>query len=308
MSASPALALFVRERIQIYRELSKSGIVALVIISVIAGYLAGHPLELPFGWTRFLLTMIGILFLAAGSSALNQFQEQKIDAQMPRTQKRPLPSGKIGPTEAILFCGILIGSGLGVLWVLDSQVFLLGLIALISYNVFYTLWWKQTSPYAAIPGAIPGALPILMGYTAAHGKIFSLGGLYLFAILFYWQMPHFWSLALRFEKDYEKGGIPTLPVKKGTSITLKQISIWTISYILLSGGAPIFLQVDRIYMFISVATSLMILWELKNYLRSQDGKAWLRYFLWINFSLILFLGAAVIDIWSVYLIAWWHSR
>src|SRR6478735_8703304 len=87
----------------VYRELSKSGIVALVLISVLGGYLAGHPFERPLDWIRLLETLLGILLLSSGSSALNQYQERHIDAQMPRTAKRPIPSGRISANGALVF-------------------------------------------------------------------------------------------------------------------------------------------------------------------------------------------------------------
>src|SRR6185437_16687128 len=94
-------------------------------------------------------------------------------------------------------------------------VAVLGLLAVLSYNGLYTLWWKRRWSYAAIPGAIPGALPILMGHYAAAGHLGAPAGIYLFLLLFFWQMPHFWVLALRFRADYEKGDFPTLPVTHG---------------------------------------------------------------------------------------------
>jgi protoheme IX farnesyltransferase len=305
-----------RNSLQVYRELAKSGIVALVLISVLGGYLCGHRFELPLNWQHLALTLAGIFLLAAGSSALNQVQEMKVDAMMPRTAKRPLPSGRISTAHAVLFCMATIGGGLALLSWLSAALAWLGLAAVVSYNGLYTLWWKRHWAFAAVPGAVPGALPILMGYAAASGEVLTRGGLYLFFILFYWQMPHFWSLAIRFREDYSAGGFPTLPVARGVARTRFHTTLWSFSYVALGLSAPFFLQTGWVYFSISLLTGLKVLWELRKYLRAtatdQVGDAsaatrhWLPFFLWVNFSLIFYVFGAVVDLWSVYLIA--HFR
>jgi protoheme IX farnesyltransferase len=305
-----------RNSLQIYRELAKSGIVALVVISVLGGYLCGHRFELPLQWPHLVMTLVGIFFLAAGSSALNQLQEREEDAMMPRTAKRPLPSGRISTTHAVLFCVATIGGGIAMLSRLGPALAWLGVAAVVSYNGLYTLWWKRHWAFAAVPGAIPGALPILMGYAAASGEVWTRGGLYLFFILFYWQMPHFWSLAIRFRDDYSAGGFPTLPVARGVARTRFHTTLWSFSYVALALSAPFFLQTGWIYFSISLLTGLKVLWELRKYLQataadntgdqSAATRNWLPFFLWVNFSLIFYIFGAVVDLWSVYLIA--HFR
>lgn len=291
-----------------YRELSKSGIVTLVLISVLGGYLITQPLEAPLSWSRMLITLAGVLFLASGSSALNQLQEVEADAKMPRTANRPIPSGRISKQRAAVFVSAMLTAGFLILGWLSLELFFLGLGAVVSYNGLYTLWWKRHWAYAAIPGAIPGALPILMGATSASGQILTPQGIYLFLILFYWQMPHFWVLALKFKSDYEKGDFPTLPVSKGNGVTLHQISLWTLGYVGLAIGAPLFIRIDRIYLAAAIPLSLKIIWELRRFLREQKlaegepSKAWLHFFLWVNFSLIIFLAAAALDLWSHHLL------
>lgn len=292
----------------IYRELSKSGIVALVLISVLGGYLAGHSFELPVDWLRLLLTLGGVLFVASGSSALNHWQDREMDARMPRTAKRPIPSGRISEIHTLLFSFGTIAVGLVVLFILSWKLATLGAIAVFSYNILYTLWWKRTMPFAAVPGAIPGALPILMGYVSANGDVLTPGGIYLFFLLFFWQMPHFWVLALRFSDDYAKGGVPTLPVARGQSLTIGAIVIWCLAYCALALGAPLFFRVGSVYLFVTIALCAKLLYELRAYAKAgekianPESKFWLRFFLWVNFSLIGFIGAIVVDLWSVYLI------
>jgi protoheme IX farnesyltransferase len=285
-----------------YRELSKSGIVALVLISVLGGYLIGQPFEVPLSLSGLSLTLFGVLFMASGSSALNQLQERHVDASMPRTARRPLPSGRMSVAAVRAFVAATLVLGLSLLAAVDTSVLWLGIAAIISYNGLYTLWWKRHWAYAAVPGAVPGALPILMGYAAASHHIWTPGGIYLFFILFYWQMPHFWVLALKFENDYRLGGFPTLPVARGPQVTVFQIVIWCLAYVGLALIAPLFLKTRLIYMTIALAVSLKVLWELRAFVRAPDhSKSWLRFFLWVNFSLIFYIAAAALDLWSIYL-------
>jgi protoheme IX farnesyltransferase len=288
-----------------YKELSKSGIVALVLISVLGGYLVGQPSETVFSLTRMLLTLFGILFLASGSSALNQLQEIDTDAKMPRTAKRPLPSGRISKRGATLFVVTFLVLGAYLLWLINPTELILGLIAVVSYNGFYTLWWKRRWSYAAVPGAIPGALPILMGHFAATGNLLAPGGIYLFFILFFWQMPHFWALALRYREDYASGSFPTLPVTHGSGVTIFQIVLWCLAYVALALVAPLFLRVGAFYLITTVLMSVKLLWELVRFVKHPESKRWLHFFLWINFSLIAYIGVAAGDLWSVYLVRFW---
>lgn len=311
---SRALRNPIANALELYRELSKSGIVTLVLISVLGGFLIAHPFERPLDWMRLLLTLMGILFLASGSSALNQVQERTIDARMPRTAKRPLPSGRMSLRHALIFSTTLIFAGVILLFWLDPVLMGLGVAAVISYNGLYTMWWKPSWAFGAVPGAIPGALPILMGSVAASGDLSSPIGWYLFFLLFFWQMPHFWSLALRYSEDYAQGGIPTLPVAMGAPVTVSHIVLWALAYVGLSFLAPLFIPVGGFYCLSAFAVGAKLLWELRRFVRAPEsapGAAgpgpWLRFFLWINFSLIIYLAVAAADLWSVYLVPLWNG-
>ena len=291
-----------KKKFAAYREFAKSGIVTLVLISVLGGYLAGQSFEVPFSATRLTLTLLGILLLASGSSALNQWQEQSIDARMPRTKNRPLPSGRLTSGEALAFIVLALLAGLALLFLLSIELGILGATAVISYNGLYTTWWKQKMAFAAVPGAIPGALPILMGYQASNGNVWSPGGWYLFALLFFWQMPHFWVLALKYRQDYRDGDIPTLPVSLGEGITRKQITVWGLAYIGISFMAPLFMPVGNIYLLAAVLTGLWVAYELFRFWIRPEGKSWLRFFLSINFSLVAYIAFIVADLWFVHAI------
>jgi protoheme IX farnesyltransferase len=214
-------------------------------------------------------------------------------------------------TSVLVFIAITLSLGLAILSWVSRECLILGILAVVTYNGFYTLWWKRRWAHAAVPGAIPGALPILIGYVASNGNWLSPGGWYVFLILFFWQMPHFWVLALRFQEDYRKGEFPTLPVALGEGITVLQIVLWCLAYVALAMMAPIFLRTGPLYFCIAVPTSAIVLWQLRGFARAEaktSGKAWLRFFLWVNFSLIAYLGAAALDVWSMVLLTPYWTR
>ena len=155
--------------------------------------------------------------------------------------------------------------------------------------------------YAAVPGAIPGAIPILIGYAAATHQIFDYRGYYLFAVLFFWQMPHFWVLALKYSNDYDKGGFPTLPVARGNQVTRFQITLWCLAYAALGLLSVLFFPTGIIGLVGSLVTSSWLIFELIRFLKKPEQKTWLRFFLSINFSLILYLAVISMDLWSVFL-------
>jgi protoheme IX farnesyltransferase len=282
-------------------RLTKSEIVLLEAITLAAGYFIGHPIESPIHWERFFFTLIGVSALALGSGALNQIQERHEDAQMDRTKSRPLPSGRVTLKTAWITTFILFFTGCLLLSLVSFPVLALGVFAVISYNVLYTMWWKRRMAYAAVPGAIPGSLPILIGYIASTQQIFDLRGFYLFSILFFWQMPHFWVLALKYSKDYDQGGFPTLPVARGNHITRFQITLWCLAYAALGLLSGFFFPTGIIGIAGSLLISGWLIWELIRFLKQPEQKTWLRFFLSINFSLLLYLTAISIDLWSIYL-------
>lgn len=282
-------------------RLTKAEIVLLEAITLFAGYFIGHSLEQPFAWGRFFLVSIGVCSLALGAGALNQLQEREEDSKMDRTRARPLPSGRVSVPFARSLIIFLFVLGLICLKFVSVPVLVLGALAVISYNGFYTLWWKRKMAYAAIPGAIPGALPILIGYQAAANNLLDGRGYYLFAILFFWQMPHFWVLALKYSNDYDQGGFPTLPVAHGNTVTRFQISLWCLAYAAIGLLSVLFFPIGIIGISGALLTSSWLVYELARFLKHPQQKTWLRFFLSINFSLILYLFVITIDLWSILL-------
>jgi len=192
-----------------YIELTKPRITWLILMSTGIGYYFG----VAHGWHLLTLlhAVLGTGLLASGTAALNQWYERGADAKMKRTQGRPLPSGRLQPLRAFWFGTAISALGFVDLWFgANPLTALLGLITLLTYLFFYTPL-KQRSPHSTTVGAIPGAMPPLIGYAAAHGSL-TIEAWLLFGILFLWQFPHFYSIAWMYREDYERAGIRMLPV------------------------------------------------------------------------------------------------
>lgn len=194
--------------IKAYLELTKPRITMLVLITAVFGYYLANGEMLSF---RMLWLMLGSFLICSGAGALNHFSEREWDAQMPRTQNRPLPTGTIQPVYALAFGTILVVCGASVLFLMINYVTaLLSVLTVILYIFIYTPLKRVTWLNTTI-GAIPGALPPMGGWAAATGEI-GLGAWFLFGILFLWQHPHFYVIAWLCKDDYAKAGYRMLPI------------------------------------------------------------------------------------------------
>jgi len=283
---------------KVYSNLTKFGIVIFVILAGLAGYAVSYRSEIPFQIEHLLQFVAGLYLLSSGSLALNQVQEYKLDQKMPRTAKRPVASGKITPTAAGVLAVSFIYAGLDLLFRASPLAAGLGVATVILYNVVYTYYLKPKWIYAAVPGAIPGALPVTIGYAMNSDQIFNSDSIYLFLILFLWQMPHFWALAIRYKDDYAEGSVPTLPVALGLDRTLYQMGMYTLVYVGVALASPFFILTSWFYILLVVPTSVWVLLEYKKYHNSRGEKGWLRFFMWINVSVLIYLFVPVIDKWN----------
>ena len=283
-----------------YLKLTKAGIVLFALISAGAGYTLAlytrtetltdfSSIPYPFFW------LIGGLYLVvSGSFAINQAYEWRLDSLMNRTKKRPVPGGKLTAFQAFSLGAVQIISGLFILLALKPLTAGLALLAVLLYNCFYTIFWKKKWTFAAVPGALPGALPVMIGYSVPSSFIFSVECLYLFFILFLWQMPHFWSLALHYKKDYQFAGIPVLPVHLGLDKTLYYMGFYLMSYLGLALISPLFFKMNVIYVFILIPFCVKVFLE---FIKFSKKLIWKPFFLWLNLSVLLFLWAPVFDLW-----------
>lgn len=281
-----------------YADFTKLGIVIFVLLSGLAGYATSFSVEQAFDWKHLLALVSGLFCLSSGSLSLNQLQEIESDRKMPRTEKRPLVSGKISVKSGWLITIVLLFLG-GVLLSVASPIAAgLGALTVFLYNVVYVYWWKKYWVFGAVPGAIPGALPVTIGFAANTNEIFREDSIYLFMILFLWQMPHYWALALKYREDYRKAGVPVLPTIVGVERTLFHIGIYTFAYAALALASPWFVGASWIYILIVAPTALKVLWEFFKFQRANGDAGWLKFFMWVNLSLLAFLFVPVIDRWS----------
>lgn len=221
-----------RTRVGDFMTLTKPGITVMVAITAAVGFYVAS--QAGFDWRLFLHLTIGTLLSSAGASALNMLMERRLDALMDRTKGRPLPSGRMTPAEAAVFGGVLCAAGLAWLAV-GVNLLTAGLSAatMVSYLALYTPL-KTKSSVCTLVGAVPGALPPVMGWAAATGSL-DLGGWLLFLILFFWQLPHFLALAWMYREDYARAGFPMLPVEEPTGAsTGRQVVLQTLALLVVS--------------------------------------------------------------------------
>tara|TARA_B100000787_G_scaffold52174_1_gene37667 strand:- start:724 stop:1626 length:903 start_codon:yes stop_codon:yes gene_type:complete len=212
-----------------YKQLAKVGLSLSVVFSAIAGYLLA--VEIINYQVLFLLGLGGFLMVAA-SNAFNQIIEKDTDALMKRTMNRPLPTGRMSKTSAFIFAITFTIIGIGILYSINSKSALFGAISIFLYTCAYTPM-KPVSPLAVFVGALPGAIPFMLGWVAATNE-FGIEAGFLFMIQFFWQFPHFWSIGwLQFE-EYKKAGFIMLPMDKKDQSATKQIIFYTIIMVLVS--------------------------------------------------------------------------
>ena len=224
-----------------YKQLAKVGLSLSVVFSSIAGYLLA--VDIINYQVLFLLGLGGFLMVAA-SNAFNQIIEKDTDALMKRTMNRPLPTGRMSKTNAFLFAISFTIIGLGILYSINSKSALFGAISIFLYTCAYTPM-KPISPLAVFVGALPGAIPFMLGWVAATNE-FGIEAGFLFMIQFFWQFPHFWSIGwLQFE-EYKKAGFIMLPMDKKDQSATKQIIFYTIIMILVS-IAPVLKMTGAFY-------------------------------------------------------------
>ena len=215
-----------------YLELTKPKVVALITFTAMVGMLLATPRIAP--WEVLLFGSIGIALMAGSAAAINHLVDQRVDALMARTCRRPLPSGHL-ETKQVLSFALVIGTAGFVLLLAFTNTLtaILTFTALIGYAVIYTLFLKRATPQNIVIGGAAGAAPPLLGWTAVTGHI-DPGALLLFLIIYVWTPPHFWALAIHRRHDYAKADIPMLPVTHGVAFTRLQILLYTVLLVLVS--------------------------------------------------------------------------
>jgi protoheme IX farnesyltransferase len=247
-----------------YLELTKPRLSALSVVTAMVGYLAAVP---NWEWARTLLVVAGTAFCAGGVAALNQWMESDLDALMKRTADRPIPRGFVAPGSAFVLGWALCAAGLMVLFrYVNGMSAFLALATIVAYLAIYTPA-KKWSRWSTEIGAISGALPPMIGWAAAGRSSPALGWT-LFAILYAWQMPHFFSLAWTYRRDYAAAGMPMLSVVDPSGRRVARRSfVWTVLLVAAS-GLPTLLGYTSWYYFILAA--LLGVWILRSTVRFLD--------------------------------------
>jgi protoheme IX farnesyltransferase len=207
-----------------YLALTKPRIIELLLVTTVPAMVLAAG-RWPGTWLV-IATLIGGTLSAGGANALNCYFDRDIDGIMRRTARRPLPSDEISPQAALWF-GFALGA-VGFLWlvVLVNLTAAIAATAALGFYVFiYTRWLKRTTTQNIVIGGAAGAVPALVGWAAVQGRL-ALPAWVLFAVVFYWTPPHFWALALRYQKDYESARVPMLPVVRGVGITTRQMVLY----------------------------------------------------------------------------------
>ena len=209
-----------------FKEITKIRLSISVVFSSLAGYLLGANFV---DIKTFILLAIGGYCMVGASNAYNQIIEKDLDALMIRTQNRPIPSGRMTVNQAFVIAVLLTLIGIGILYTINPKTAMFGAVSIFLYTSIYTPL-KLKTPFSVFVGAIPGAIPFMLGWVAATND-FGIEPGTLFMIQFFWQFPHFWSIGWFLYEDYERAGFFMLPTKKrdrGTAIQIIAYTVWTI--------------------------------------------------------------------------------
>jgi len=256
-----------------FKQLTKVGLSISVVFTAIMGYLLATP---TIDYTIIIQLAIGGYLMVGASNAFNQVIEKDIDALMQRTKDRPLPSGRMKPTTALTIASIFTIGGIAILYSINAKCALFGAISIFLYTSAYTPL-KGITPLAVFVGAIPGAIPYMLGWVAATGS-FGIEAGFLFMIQFFWQFPHFWAIGwLQFE-EYKKAGLRMLPMDKKDKGAITQMIFYTCVMILVS-VAPVLKISNNLYIHpitaivIALLGGLMLGYAIKLYKTEQNTDA-----------------------------------
>ena len=277
MNEIRADAVPILEKPWAYVTLTKPDVTFLVVITTVAGFYLGSRGALD--WMLLLQTLGGTLLVAGGTAALNQYVEREVDAVMRRTASRPLPTGQLEPREVLVFGVVTIV--LGTIWLAVAVNALASLVALATCLLYLCLYTplKTRTTLATAVGAIPGALPPLIGWAAARGSL-SLGGWVLFAILFFWQFPHFMAIAWVYRADYARAGIRMLPTVDPKGDTTFRLIICTSVILVWVSALPSVLGMAGIHYFFGamiLGMSLLQVGLWANRSRTNARAKWLMH-------------------------------
>ncbi len=281
-----------RQVVADYVALTKPKVQSLLLLTTVCTMeIAGDP-----SVGLIALTVVGGYLSAGGAGAVNHWYDRDIDALMPRTANRPVPAGRVSPRAALVY-GVVLATLSFVLLAATVNVLAasLALVGFLGYVFVYTIWLKRRTPQNIVIGGAAGAIPPLVGWAAVTG---GLGGmpLYLFAVVFFWTPPHFWALSLLMKNEYERVGVPMLPVVRGEQETRKQILLyaillWAVTQLPFCAGG-----LGTLYLVSSLVLGGLFIGGAVVLYRRADRRSALRLYLFSLAYLALLFGAMVLDV------------
>ncbi|HEX2015900.1 MAG TPA: heme o synthase [Solirubrobacteraceae bacterium] len=275
-----------------YVVLTKPKVQSLLLVTTIATmYVAGDP-----SLSLVVLTCLGGYLSAGGAGAVNHYWDRDIDASMPRTANRPVPSGRVAPRAALIF-GLTLAalSFLELTLAVNLLAAVLALAGFLGYVLVYTIWLKRRTPQNIVIGGAAGAVPPLVGWAAATGHLAPVA-LYLFAIVFFWTPPHFWALSLLMTDEYKRVGIPMLPVVRGQPETRRQILLYSILLYAVTQLPFCAGGFGALYLVASMTLGLAFVGGAVMLLRRADRRSALRLYLFSLAYLALLFASMVADV------------
>jgi heme o synthase len=280
-------------RIGAYVALTKPRIIELLLVTTVPTMVVAER-GLPSLWL-IAATVLGGTLAAGGANAINMYVDRDIDRVMERTKKRPIASGMIAPRNALTFAISIEVAAFLFLWATVNLLSaVLAVSACLFYVFVYTLWLKRTSSRNIVIGGAAGAAPVLIGWSAVTNSL-DWPPIVLFAVIFYWTPPHFWSLAIRYREDYAKVDVPMLPVVASMRTTATRILLYTL---VLWGLTLLFAPVagmGDLYIAAALVLGAIFTWYAARLLRDGSPKVAMRVFTWSISYITLLFGAMALD-------------
>jgi protoheme IX farnesyltransferase len=276
-----------------YYELCKPNVVLMMLLCALVGIILASDTLLPL--IEILVPLVGIGLCSGSAAAINQIIDREADAEMARTDKRPIPQGEISVTNASIFAFVIGVLGVLILvYFVNSLTAILTIFALGGYAFIYTIFLKRATPQNIVIGGLAGAAPPLLGWASVTNTI-EPNALILVLIIFIWTPPHFWALAIYRKDDYAKQSIPMLPVTHGVAFTKLQIVLYTIILFLVSLFPYIVLMSGTIYLTSAIIlSSLFLFYSIRLYL-SDDDKYAMQTFWYSIYYIFLIFTALIVD-------------
>ncbi|MEA2516643.1 MAG: heme o synthase [Actinomycetota bacterium] len=281
-----------RARIGAYIALTKPRIIELLLVTTVPAMVVAAG-AWPSTWLV-IATLIGGTLSAGGANAINCYIDRDIDEVMPRTKRRPLPTHKVAPRNALIFGSALGIAALAWLWLTVNPLSgALATAALLFYVFVYTLGMKRSTPQNIVIGGAAGAMPVLVGWAAVTNQV-GLPALALFGIIFYWTPPHFWALAMRYEKEYAAAGVPMMPVVYGKAETTKHILLYSFMQLAMCLAFFSTAHMGAIYLTATIVLNVAFIYAAVRLYRDPTPKrAWGLFRFSIYFLTLLFAAMAM---------------